>query len=394
MAEAAYLLEHFRARGIRMGMPQGTVTDRALRDFKKIDRRSSLELDSLRGLSAILVLVAHSFQIFVAPVNSSMYGMLGLIAQASVMLFFALSGFLITKSITNNYSHGFDVKKYCADRINRIIPPLLVSLAICIALWYMAPFAFPNGTRDFIYTSDFMAREGFYIDLESIIGTLFFLNGFIVKNISANAPLWSLPYEVWYYVAAGIVVSIRGKAGLIISAILMMLLGVLSKTFFLYSIVWFSGAAACIAHNKGANDRALSSVILYTFSSIAAVIGAYYLYKFTRVSSPSQIDMRIIALYNASIGIAFSSFIFRIAAGKSAFIKYFSGTARFSYTLYVIHFPILLFAYGASQPDVSDITRSLVASVIGIAACIAISMSIAGSVETSKIIKYRKLKEA
>ncbi|HBO4818417.1 TPA: acyltransferase [Pseudomonas aeruginosa] len=377
-----------------MALPQGTITDRVLRDFKKIDSQSSLELDSLRGMSAILVLVAHSFQIFVAPINSSMYGVLELIAQASVMLFFALSGFLITKSITNNYSHGFDVKKYFADRVNRIVPPLLASLAICISLWYMAPFAFPNGTRDFIYTSDFMAREGFYIDLNSLIGTLFFLNGFIVKNISANAPLWSLPYEVWYYVAAGIAVSIRGKVGLIISAILMIFLGALSKTFFLYSAVWFSGAAACIAHNKGVNDRALSSLILYTFLSIAAVVGSYYLYKFARVTSPSQIDMRIIALYNTSIGIAFSSLIFRIAAGKSAFIKYFSGTAKFSYTLYVIHFPILLFAYGASQPDVSNMTRSLVASVIGIAACIAIAMSIAGSVETSKIIKYRKLKEA
>lgn len=377
-----------------MGMPQGTVTDRALRDFKKIDRQSSLELDSLRGLSAILVLIAHSFQIFVAPVNSSMYGMLGLIAQASVMLFFALSGFLITKSITNNYSHGFDVKKYCADRINRIIPPLLVSLAICIALWYMAPFAFPNGTRDFIHSSEFIAREGFYIDLNSLIGTLFFLNGFIVKNISANAPLWSLPYEAWYYVAAGIVASLRGKSGIIVSALLMIALGALSKTFFLYSIVWFSGAAACIAHNKNFNDRILSSLILYAFSSISVAVGAYYLYKFTKITSPSQIDMRIIALYNTCIGIAFSSLIFRVSTGKSTFIKHFSGTAKFSYTLYVIHFPILLFAYGASQPNVSDITRSLVASVIGIAACIAISMSIAGSVETSKIIKYRKLKEA
>ena len=73
----------------------------------KLSPHFSLQLESLRGISAIVVLFSHCFQAFIAPFDTSLYSWVRLLGQAAVMIFFALSGYLIGYSIQHNiHQHG------------------------------------------------------------------------------------------------------------------------------------------------------------------------------------------------------------------------------------------------------------------------------------------------
>ena len=53
----------------------------------KLSPYFSLQLESLRGISAIVVLFTHSFQAFIAPFDLSLYSWVRLLGQAAVMIF-------------------------------------------------------------------------------------------------------------------------------------------------------------------------------------------------------------------------------------------------------------------------------------------------------------------
>jgi len=81
----------------------------------KLSHYFSLQLESLRGISAIVVLFSHCFQAFIAPFDTSIYSWIRLLGQAAVMIFFALSGYLIGYSIQHNiHQHGqFNLHRLC-----------------------------------------------------------------------------------------------------------------------------------------------------------------------------------------------------------------------------------------------------------------------------------------
>ena len=67
--------------------------------IESFSQQFSQQLESLRGMSAIVVLFSHCFQAFVAPFDASIYSFVRLLGQAGVMMFFALSGYLIGHSL-------------------------------------------------------------------------------------------------------------------------------------------------------------------------------------------------------------------------------------------------------------------------------------------------------
>src|SRR4051794_2067746 len=74
--------------------------------------------DSARGLLAIIVCVAHSWLIFVYPVDSGRTGaayLFGIGARMAVIGFFCLSGYLIAMSIRQNHLRNggaFQLREY------------------------------------------------------------------------------------------------------------------------------------------------------------------------------------------------------------------------------------------------------------------------------------------
>lgn len=355
----------------------------AIANYRRIPDYASPQLNTLRGLSAIAVLIGHGVQVFVAPLAPGAFPIFGLLAQAAVMLFFVLSGFLITKSITRNASQpsGFDVASYASDRFDRIYPPLLFAMLLVIALFALSVGAFPSGSNAYLVTGGFIARDGFFVDPTAYVGTLVFLNGFAVDNISANGPLWSLSYEVWYYVIAG-AVAWRPRAGAVIGLAILLSLGFFNKIFVVYSTIWFAGAAVAIAHNHGVQLFSWLKFFALASLLVAGAIGAYYVALASRASSPADYPLMYLVAFNLSVGIAFAGSLHLLMADSLRVPVIAPSTADFSYTLYVTHLPILLFIYGIAQPHaMRSVGLALIAAALSAAIALLLARSVAPVVE-------------
>lgn len=326
-------------------------------------KENSLTLDSYRGCAALVVAACHAFQIFLTPFAPDATKFIGLFSQASVMVFFILSGFLIGNSALFNLKKNgtFDVSSYAKSRALRIYPPLILSIFIMFILAYLSPFVFASGSIQLTkHHTGIPAYYSLLMDSRIAVSLLTFMNGFTSVASPSNAALWSLPLEIWYYAIVGLSLC-RSKA-LNVAAIFILIFGSsINKIFILYGIVWFSGymLSALYVFERIRYLRFNSPVLIFLTLS-------FMLYSAHNYISNTSVDNLI--QYNISAGLLFFSIIyFMLQWNKLNFVK-FHFTAKYSYTLYIIHFPIYLFIYGCFERiNQNDILTSLLVAIISFA---------------------------
>ena len=138
----------------------------------------NVQLEGLRGLCAIMVFIFHvlGFGTFgIDTVAGIKFIMRLQFANAPVLIFFIISGYVIGISHIHENLTLLNLKAYLKKRFIRLYPIYLFSLLLCVVL----------DPRSF--------------SLPQIIGHLFFLQEFVVKTLNINGPLWSLGYEFFYY---------------------------------------------------------------------------------------------------------------------------------------------------------------------------------------------------
>ena len=160
-----------------------------------MNRAFSIYLDVVRFAAAFLVYVFHSNQRWlvhdVLPLSS--YG------HSSVIVFFVLSGFVIAY-ISDTKER--DWVSYTASRASRMysvaVPALVLTLILDSVGRQLSPdlYAYPY--------DHFVLRS---------ISSLLMLNEWWFVSITAfsNVPYWSIGYEVWYYVAFGVVTFLPAR---------------------------------------------------------------------------------------------------------------------------------------------------------------------------------------
>lgn len=332
----------------------------SFRSFRPLRPDQSSFLDSLRGASSIAVLIGHENQLIVGPSTPVAYAYTGLLAQFSVMVFFVLSGFLIGKSITRQCAHGdFDIGKYAVDRAARIMPPLVFSLLLVIALASVAPSVFPSGSGSFLPAEGhLLTRREFVFRWPELLSSLLLVNGFRMPGLAVNAVLWSLPFEAWLYAILGVVALAHTSQSRLmwsIAASAFCALSWLNPSFAFYSIVWLSGFLLCLLHNSnrltcGLRIRKFSAVML---AAVAVLIAALYVVDFGRFGF-GHFDAQWIVAYNVASGLAFACFISLVIEKPHRKLRWLAGSSGYSYTLYIVHFPILLFIFGAFQEEIQN----------------------------------------
>lgn len=276
----------------------------------RLPKEQSDYLDAWRGASAIAVLAGHSVQIF----QADPWPIWGAFSTAAVMVFFVLSGFFIRKSLDSCLARNAPLH-FAAARVNRIIPPFIFSIALTVALWAVAPVAFQSGSREFLTPH---ARPDF--SLEYLPSTLLFLNGFLGGTLSSNGPLWSLSYEVWYY-ALALMFSLRGWR--LPAMLLAALLTWRSPGFAILGTVWFLGFTLPPLP-KWLVAMPLAALPFFLFDP----------------------ELPTIALgWQVAVGVGFAAHLANLPDRPPNLL--IQRSASFSYTLYVVHFPLLLFAYGS-----------------------------------------------
>lgn len=93
-----------------------------------------------RGIAAIIVLLGHVSEAYIARFFGSdhlIFQTSGTIARHAVLIFFLLSGYLITVSIMINIRRNayFSVVDYLSARISRIHPPFLGAIIVVLVCW-------------------------------------------------------------------------------------------------------------------------------------------------------------------------------------------------------------------------------------------------------------------
>ncbi len=145
-------------------------------------KRRLLELDALRGIAALSVVLFHYTVIvyrFVPEAKKSViefsYGHYG------VELFFIISGFVIFLSLTRSKS-GLD---FLVARAARIYPVFWVSVLLTYTIGILAPL------------------EGQTYTISQLLANLTMLHGYM-KIPSIDGVYWSLTYEIGFYICVGL----------------------------------------------------------------------------------------------------------------------------------------------------------------------------------------------
>ncbi|WP_424767082.1 acyltransferase family protein [Paenibacillus sp. sgz302251] len=160
------------------------------------------ELDSLRGLAALAVMVGHFLMVFTPivqntsglsfleyPLNLLKYTPLHAFwgGHEAVIMFFLLSGFVLSLPFFNNREQPYT--KYVIKRICRIYIPFLIALFIALIM------------REAVYVSKLTSLTSYYNnlwvippDMSSIIHHLLFIGNY---NTTRYDPiLWTLVHEM------------------------------------------------------------------------------------------------------------------------------------------------------------------------------------------------------
>lgn len=152
----------------------------------------SVTLNLLRGISAQLVLLTHLLS-FLLP---SFHPSPKIIPMASlgVILFFLLSGFLITHTLLAHRDKG--LQSYLIDRFCRIYPPYIATLVLVALIDYVYITSFPQQ----------YSEHGYRYTVGRFLTGAFFLPKFNFHTgmaiFGSASQLWTLPVEWWLYLGA------------------------------------------------------------------------------------------------------------------------------------------------------------------------------------------------
>jgi peptidoglycan/LPS O-acetylase OafA/YrhL len=314
------------------------------------DARAANSYDFVRFCAASAVLFSHHFDLagFREP---RVPGMREDFGEVAVEVFFCLSGFLICRSLQK--SPGWNV--FLAARFFRIFPNLALVLIVSSAatfLWYRND---PNAGPHIAYIVDNL--------LMFVKGVTFVIPGVFKDTLrpDVNNPLWTLPYELWCYIALALLFGFGVRR----SAILVLLAALVISTawsasghigdvrlgpfeafeFFRLGSYFMSGAVLAVAWPW--------------IGRHAIAVGAAGLIACIAVRNLVTIDtlLNSLALAAAVVGL-----------GSSRLMAWFSRGGDASYGMYVFAWPVQQFALLLVAPFWLSLTVAfLVTAALGYA---------------------------
>lgn len=256
-----------------------------------------------------------------APV-AAFFGLTRL-GREAVLVFFALSGFLVFGQVIRRLrSDRFDLISYSIDRVTRIFLPLVPAVLLTAALSWLLFRETPAMTQ---------------IALNAIG-----LNGVLAQTLHLNAPLWTLAYEIWFYVvggAAGYVLWARGQHKLAALMVLALGLAVFCVLDARYLAFWMLGGM--MIYLLDAPRRGTLAVL-----GVALAVSGVALYQLTTGSksfiSIDQISPEV-AEFLICLGVILA-IPFLCDEHINASLRLLARPAHFlgsiSFSLYLFHYPI------------------------------------------------------
>jgi peptidoglycan/LPS O-acetylase OafA/YrhL len=320
--------------------------------MRKMTKTKIYWIDWLRYLAALVVVASHSGPSILpawsslashdkTPWMAVLYGMFSF-GQEGVLVFFALSGFLVGGKVWERAaSRTFEVGQYALDRLTRIyvpyIPAVIVSVAVTVYLGRPA-------------------------EVETAAMNLLQLQGIFAEKYPGNRVFWTLAYEFWFYAMAGAlgaIVVCRGAGRVVAITITAISLAVYYWLSPVYLICWLSGAWAYSASTTLASPKWIPVGLLLMVASGAL------LSPFGISGDDTPAHQLLFVLLCLGVGVLAASFgKVKPPAGMEKIEEAGTIMADSSYSLYLVHGPIIALCRqfmpaGSSETIPSALTKIL-----------------------------------
>ena len=328
-------------------------------------------LDALRGLAALSVVFAHIHGIFFSHHIFLDLTPLRIIWEGgeAVILFFVLSGFVLSAPYcqTGNVPYG----RFIGARMTRIYLPYIASIAICLFLSLTVFDPAAASSHQFL-----TKRWPHPIEFDLLLSHVALIGNF--DTTSYNEVIWSLVHELRFALIFPIFIwvmrSLSWKQCLLITAFMSLTAALANanldqsmgfKNSYLHSahyLLFFMMGGLLVK-----NLESVGSWLLMLSSlkkKIILALGLFlYMYSFAISAFPRKMHWNEIAQFNDLLGdwgIGIASVIFILLAIHSERVSKFLNKKSFlflgkvSYSLYLVHIPVLaaaLYIFG-NTPEI------------------------------------------
>jgi peptidoglycan/LPS O-acetylase OafA/YrhL len=314
---------------------------------------SNVHLNAARGAAALVVFAGHGRDFFLESYRSA----IGLEASAqsqalisashppnvsfghhAVIVFFVLSGYLVGGGGIRGVRQGtWSWKNYAWQRLTRLYVVLLPALILTFVLDHLGRY---YSVPDSIYAHghELLEIDG-TTNLPTFLGNVFFAQSILVRTFGTNGPLWSLANEFWYYLMFPLVVLAILPDTAVSRILKVALLGIMiyfvGLQIALYFLIWLMGAALELLPRFSYSRAVRCGTCGTVFAFVAANV-FFVKHPVNLIAS----DFILGALFSLCC------YFFLQAterAPRNLYLIFSSVLAGMSYTLYLVHTPMLVF---------------------------------------------------
>ncbi len=267
----------------------------------------------------------------------------------AVIVFFVLSGYLVGGLACAKSAVGrFEPIDYVIDRATRIFLPFLPALiltALCDALGmtFFGDVGLYNHTQPQIHAKINTDAFATYFTLDIFLKNVLMLQTIASPPFGSNQPLWTISLEFWFYVTFGILLTgMTGKGKpepwiWIVAAVA--LAALLGGNFLAHMGLWMIGVGAGFV-GRSRCERPLAAC----FAFFACLL------SFRFIKGTFGFD-EMLWLRNYVVAVFFAWLLVSMRGARWSLLEYTRPfntlLSSFSYSLYLIHFPLMLLLLGA-----------------------------------------------
>ena len=313
-------------------------------------------LNACRWLAALVVLLAHARHLtFIAYRDvtertlwvKGFYFLTGL-GHEAVLVFFIVSGLLVGGLTLQRSKVTFDLRAYALSRVSRIYSVLVLALVLG---WVLDSVGLNFFNRTELYTNsaqyhtssmDFVISTR--LDAATFLGNLLSLQTIFVTPLGSNGPLWSLAYEWWYYIIFGALATLfcsRGIAPKVLAFLTLLIAAFIpSAELLLWGLIWVLGVGVYL-YGTSRLPKPPRWLGLAVFAVALVATRLSHSSEGPAASDPLVVKFSIDFAFAASF--AFFLLSFWGSEGAAPGARLHEWLASFSFSTYLIHFPIYLF---------------------------------------------------
>ncbi|MBA2652441.1 MAG: acyltransferase [Tatlockia sp.] len=282
----------------------------------------SVEIESLRGIAALLVLFGHLYlfgnlaHLFQTASSNTLNGLIGIVVnpQPPVLLFFTISGLVLGRQLRKNPVDSLPTfLGYLCRRGFRLFPLIWVSTIFAVVL-----------------------QKGNFTDL---------LNTLLLKDFRFNPVLWSIQVELWCSLFFPFLFFMFRSSGIFLNVSLFIALTLISfflkHPLFMQFWVFFHAGLVVDALSAKATSRKLNNPLIFILAYLIFILAPEYsigVRNWMYGCWQSWVLPEIVAC---------SLILFFIVHNKKSFINSFLRLSwirylgKISFSFYLIHFTLL-----------------------------------------------------